>query len=143
MDEPGELSKWLYRDGITIKIAIGIIIRPHRRTSYMRPVLQTWSVGRIITGSTARSARRRYLIYSEADFEVFRPAGATRCTDGVKFGTDFTPIGATTRLYGPQQEGQHPLTGQRAPPISGGTYRRRRTLIDGYLESPFPTACLL
>ena len=31
-----------------------------------------------------------------------------------------------------------------APPISGGTYRRRRTfLIDGYLESPFPTACLL
>jgi len=35
------------------------------------------------------------------------------------------------------QEGQHPLTGQRAPPISGGTYRRRRTLIDGYLESPF------
>jgi len=24
----------------------------------------------------------RYLIYSEAHFEVFRPAGATRCTDG-------------------------------------------------------------
>jgi len=24
----------------------------------------------------------RYLIYSEANFEVFRPAGATRCTDG-------------------------------------------------------------
>ena len=24
----------------------------------------------------------RYLIYSEAGFEVFRPAGATRCTDG-------------------------------------------------------------
>ena len=23
----------------------------------------------------------QYLIYSEADFEVFRPAGATRCTD--------------------------------------------------------------
>jgi len=42
-----------------------------------------------------------------------------------------------------EQEGQHPLTGQRAPPISGGSYRRRRTLIDGYLESPFPTACLL
>jgi len=26
----------------------------------------------------------RYLIYSEADFAVFRPAGATRCTDGGK-----------------------------------------------------------
>ena len=24
----------------------------------------------------------RYLVYSEADFEVFGPAGATRCTDG-------------------------------------------------------------
>ena len=53
----------------------------------------------LITGS------RRYLIYSEADFEVFRPARATCCTDGVKFcmkeGTssmpNFTPIGATVR----------------------------------------------
>jgi len=24
----------------------------------------------------------RYLVYSEANFQVFRPAGATRCTDG-------------------------------------------------------------
>ena len=29
-----------------------------------------------------------YLIYSDADFEDFRPAGATRCTDGVKFGRE-------------------------------------------------------
>ena len=36
----------------------------------------------IITGSIALSARRRYLIYSEADFEVPRPAAATRCSDG-------------------------------------------------------------
>jgi len=36
----------------------------------------------LFTGSIARSAKRRYLIYSEADFEVFLPAGATRCTDG-------------------------------------------------------------
>ena len=42
-----------------------------------------------------------------------------------------------------EQEGQHLLTGQRATPISDGTYRRHRTLVDGYLESPFPTACLL
>jgi len=34
----------------------------------------------LITGSIVRSATCRYLIYSEADFEVFRPAGATRCT---------------------------------------------------------------
>jgi len=32
-------------------------------------------------GSIARSAKRRYLSYSEADFEDFRPSGATRCTD--------------------------------------------------------------
>ena len=38
----------------------------------------------IATGSFARCARRRYLIYSEseADFKDFPPAGATRCTDG-------------------------------------------------------------
>ena len=29
----------------------------------------------MVTGSIARSANCRYLIYSEADFEVFRPAG--------------------------------------------------------------------
>jgi len=45
----------------------------------------------IVTGSIARSATRRYLSYSEADFEVFRPTGATRCTDGVKFGMEEGP----------------------------------------------------
>jgi len=50
----------------------------------------------IITGSIARSATRQYLIYSEADFKDFLPAGVTRCTDGVKFGVpsstpNFTP----------------------------------------------------
>jgi len=34
----------------------------------------------------------RYLVYSEADFEVFRLAGVTRCTDGVKFGTEEGPL---------------------------------------------------
>jgi len=37
----------------------------------------------IIIGSSPQSAG--VLSYSEAGFEVFRPAGATRCTDGVKF----------------------------------------------------------
>jgi len=37
---------------------------------------------RIFTGRIARSASRRYLVYSEADFEVFCPTGVTRCTDG-------------------------------------------------------------
>jgi len=36
----------------------------------------------LITGSIARSAKHRYLVYSEADFEVFCPTGATGCTDG-------------------------------------------------------------
>ena len=69
------------------------------------------------TGSIARSAKRRYLIYSEADFEVFRPAGATRYTDrgeiwrgggdlwsppprqiaGPLLHAKFHPIGATIR----------------------------------------------
>jgi len=35
----------------------------------------------LITSSIAHSATSRYLSYSEADFEVFRPAAATFCTD--------------------------------------------------------------
>ena len=35
----------------------------------------------LITGSITRSAKRRHIGYSEGDFEVFRPGGATRCTD--------------------------------------------------------------
>ena len=32
-------------------------------------------------------------MYSEADFEVFRPAGATHCTDAVKFGVEEKTFG--------------------------------------------------
>ena len=66
----------------------------------------------IITRSTVLIATCRYLNYSEADVEVLHPAGATRCTDGVKFGTEergdqksrakFHPIGPTVRVYDPQ-----------------------------------------
>jgi len=48
----------------------------------------------------------RYLIYSEADFEIFCPAGATRCTNGGEIWhggpsssvPNFTSISATTRV---------------------------------------------
>ena len=36
----------------------------------------------LLTGSLRAAQSAGYLIYSEADFEDFRPAGATRCTDG-------------------------------------------------------------
>ena len=57
----------------------------------------------VFTGGMARSASRRYLVYSEADFEVFRPPGATRCTDAGEIWhggspPPFRPIGATTRV---------------------------------------------
>jgi len=44
----------------------------------------------MITGSVARSASRRYLIYSESepDFEIFRPAGRHVAPMGVKFGKE-------------------------------------------------------
>jgi len=64
----------------------------------------------VFIGSNARSASLPVFDNSEADFEVFRPAGATRCTDGgeIRHGgipssvPNFTPIGATTRVYDPQ-----------------------------------------
>ena len=46
----------------------------------------------------------RYLIYSEADFEVFRPEGTTRYTDGGEIWRNFTPIGATTGVQAPKTE---------------------------------------
>ena len=35
----------------------------------------------VITGRICRRQLCRYFVYSRADFGVFRPAGATRCTD--------------------------------------------------------------
>ena len=45
-------------------------------------VVDWWVSVNIVTNSIAQSATRRCLSNSEVDFEVFRPAGATRCTDG-------------------------------------------------------------
>jgi len=70
--------------------------KEHASYLYFTPVF--------ITGSIARSATRRYLIYSEADFEGFRPSGATRCTDegeiwhGGASMPNFTPMGAMIRV---------------------------------------------
>jgi len=47
-----------------------------------------WVSVNIVTGSIARSAKHRYLSNSEADFEVLRPAGLTRCTDGGEMSID-------------------------------------------------------
>jgi len=57
------------------------ILRDIRRFFDLLHLAPIW--GGLITGSIARSTKRRYLSYSETDFKVFRrPAGATRCTDG-------------------------------------------------------------
>jgi len=63
-----------------------------------------------ITGSIARSATRRYLIYSEADFEVFRPSGVTRCTNGCEIwhggfqiSAKFHPHRCNDKGVGPQK----------------------------------------
>ena len=55
------------------------------------------------TGSIARSATCWYLIYSEADFEVFCPAGVTRCTDGgeIWHGAKFHPHRCNNKGIGP------------------------------------------
>jgi len=39
-------------------------------------------LGVYLTAALRAAQICRYLVYSEADFEGFRPAGATRCTDG-------------------------------------------------------------
>jgi len=42
----------------------------------------TSTATRLLPAALREAQICRYLVYSEADFEVFRPAGATRCTDG-------------------------------------------------------------
>jgi len=49
-------------------------------------VIENIALLQIITGSIADSTECRHLSYLEGNFEVFRPSGATHCTDGVKFG---------------------------------------------------------
>ena len=44
-------------------------------------VVDWWVNVNIVTVSIVRSAKCRYLSNTEADFEVFRPAGAARCSD--------------------------------------------------------------
>ena len=49
-----------------------------------------------------------YLVYSEADFEVFHPAGATRCTDGTKgplLHAKFHPHRCNDKGVGPPKSG--------------------------------------
>ena len=45
----------------------------------------------------------RYLVYSEADFDVFRPAGATRCTDGGDGGEIWHPHRCNDKGVGPRK----------------------------------------
>jgi len=44
-------------------------------------VVNRWVSVNIVTGSSARRAKRRYLSNPEADFKVLRPAGATCSID--------------------------------------------------------------
>ena len=66
-------------------------VHPSIRIARLSLLFYLWSpyvIGRpYIFSSCLPAALReaqtcRYLVYSEANFEVFRPAGATRCTDG-------------------------------------------------------------
>jgi len=45
-------------------------------------VVYWWVSVNIATGSIAQSTKRRYLSNSTGRLEVYRPAGATGCTDG-------------------------------------------------------------
>jgi len=46
----------------------------------------------LLPGSIVRSAKRRYLSNSEADFEVFHPAGAHVAPMGMKLSIDFKEL---------------------------------------------------
>ena len=71
----------------------------------------------LITGSIARSAMlpviSQYLsanTYSEADFKVFRPAGATRCTDASYPKFSAPPSGETPNVLEVKERARGPLS---------------------------------
>jgi len=55
----------------------------------------------IFTSSIAHSASLRYLIYSESDFEVFGPAGATpsRCIGGGEIWHGIQQLGGVEEIH--------------------------------------------
>jgi len=88
-------------------------IRPRILLSYLS------SPTKYFTGSITRSAKHRYLSYSEGDFEVFRPAGATYVAPmGMKFGmeewTGFVTIGRYEKVVN-----GHKSTAQTDSPDDG------------------------
>ena len=62
----------------TTSITMQNLVEIARRTSEGEDEMWCFS---LFTGSICRRQLCRYFVYSRADFEVFRPAGATRCTD--------------------------------------------------------------
>jgi len=62
------------------------LCRQPTRTSVLTQHVHWWhrsSMSTVLLPAALRAAQTcRYLVYSETDFEVFRPAVATRCTDG-------------------------------------------------------------
>jgi len=95
--------------GGTLISATSIKYRLASKNEYTQTARDRTKSRYIITGSIAHSARCRFLIYSEADFVVFRPKGRHVASMGVKFGTEegikgpllhanLTPICATTRV---------------------------------------------
>ena len=67
--------------GARVPAAVMDLVTDIRHLQTMNHLPHTHN-GAVVTGSIARRAKRRYMSYSEGDFEVFRPAGATGCTDG-------------------------------------------------------------
>jgi len=61
-------------------------------------VVDWWVSVNTVIGSIARSAKRQYLRNTEADFESFCPAAATRFTDGVKLSTDCKKVNRKWKL---------------------------------------------
>jgi len=77
-------SFWMYPNRSVWLYILKVVLLP-RESSFVFVRIAVYRQLCIFTGSIARSASRRYLIYSEADFEVFRPAGRHVTPMGVKF----------------------------------------------------------
>ena len=58
---------------------VTFMLQARKRTHYHHKQMKA---SKLLPAALRAAQTCRYFVYSEADFEVFRPAGATRCTDG-------------------------------------------------------------
>ena len=79
---PRRIRSWWHHCAWSVLNDIGSYDNYNDRQKTKQTNSLLMNIGYLLPAALRAAQTCRYFVYSEADFEVFRPAGATRCTDG-------------------------------------------------------------